>query len=375
MDRSVAEGAPVVTAWSAVSPFGIGRDAFTTGVRAGASTARALGGEHGVTPVDEACLVPGFDVRAVLGRNGTRNVDRVSGLALAAARELLPQDTKGTEGTQGSADDAESRDRDDTAVVLATSGTVQEMRDFTRSSLLETRPFYVNPGAVPSGVPNCAAGLVAIWHRLRGPNATITTGRTAGLHALAYARRLLTAGRARQVVVGASEEYSAMRAWLEFHHHAPAPPGVLGEGSALFLLERWTRHSPPPLVAVLGVESQVCLDGDVEEALRRCLLEGLRRHGISPDEVWAASTSHAAGDLGRQERAAVTSLFGEQPLTRVPDLTPIGETGSATGAFQVAAVLSRREPAGEGAGRIAVVTSVDSGGTLGCGLFRLLPSR
>lgn len=352
-------GPLVISAWSAVSPFGIGRAAFEAGISTGADTIRKVEPRHGEVPHDKACPVPGFDVRAILGRKGTRKMDRVSGLAVVAAGELLAEAGTGT-------------DPMGTATVLGTSGTAQQMRDFTRSSLLAAKPFYVDPEVIPNGVMNCAAGQVAIWHGLKGPNTTVATGRTAGLIALGYACRLLATGRARRVLAGAAEEYSATRAWLEFHRDA-ARTAVLGEGCALFLVEPVSalEGSPrAPLLEVLGVESQVCLDDDVRGALRRCVLDALDRYSVRPGEVAAVSLSGAAGDLGHQEREAVLSLFGTDVAARVPSVCAVGETASASAAFQLAALLSTRLQLSADSGRVAAVTSVEPGGTLSCGLFR-----
>jgi 3-oxoacyl-[acyl-carrier-protein] synthase II len=362
MKNNAEDGLPVISSWSAVSPFGIGREAFEVGIRTGTITARVVEPHYGKVPQDKVCLVPNFDVREVLGRKRTRSMDRVSGLAVTTVRELLIEAEELVDPTE-------------TAVVLGTSGTAQKMRNFTRSSLLAAKPFYVDPGVVPSGVMNCAAGLIAIWHQLKGPNATIATGRTAGLFALAYACRLLATGRARRAIVGAAEEYSSTRAWLEFHRNAPAPAAVLGEGCTMYLVEPMTalnHTSRSPLVEVLGIESQVCPADDIRASMRRCLLEALKRYTVNHDDVWAVCVSEAAGELGHQEREAVKSVFGAAALRQVPSTAPIGETASASAAFQIAALLSTTERPSAGTGRVAAITSVDPGGTLSCGLFRFL---
>ncbi|MCP2256517.1 3-oxoacyl-[acyl-carrier-protein] synthase II [Streptoalloteichus tenebrarius] len=362
MDVSAAREPLVVSAWSAVSPFGIGRDAFAAGVRSGAGTARRVAESHGEVPHDHACLVPDFDVRAVLGRKGTRSMDRVSGLAVATARELL-------------AGVGDLGDPTRTGVVLGTSGTAQQMRDFTRDSLLGSRPFHVNPAIVPNGVMNHAASQIAIWHDLRGPNATVATGRTSGLSALAYARGLLRSGRARRVLVGAAEEYSATRAWLE--HHRTSERLALGEGCALFLLESGSAArdgARRPLLEVLAVESQVALGDDVGPALRQCLVDALDRAAVRPEEIGVVRHSAAPGDLGRQEVEAVRSLVGAEALTRAPDVACLGETSSVVAAFQLAALLSVAPTRG-GVGDVAAITSVTDEGTVACGLFRLVRDR
>lgn len=172
-DTTSAVRGPVITAWSAVSPFGIGRSAFAEGMHEGGETAVPIDPEQWKVPDERARLVPGFSPREVLGRKGTRSMDRVTGLAVSAVGALL--------------DDAE-RNRlvatgERGAIVLGTTtGSAQSMMDFTRDSLTGEQPYFVDPAQMPNTVMNCAAGQCAIWHRIQGPNATIAawpTGRAA----------------------------------------------------------------------------------------------------------------------------------------------------------------------------------------------------
>ncbi|RSS80814.1 beta-ketoacyl synthase N-terminal-like domain-containing protein [Streptomyces sp. WAC06614] len=361
---------PVITAWSAVSPYGIGRAAFADGLRERRTTVTELGPEHGTLPGGAGHVVPGFSVREVLGKKGTRSMDRVTGLAVAAAGALLDDSPRNRAVGTG----------EGAAFALGTTtGSAQSMMDFTRDSFTGEQPFFVDPARFPNTVMNCAAGQSAIWFRLKGPNATIAGGRTAGLHALNYSRRLLGAGRARTVLCGAAEEFSQARAWLEHHSGdqpadgTPAAP-ALGEGCAMLLVEPHTPEDAdqPVLAEVLAVELGVVLDGDPGPALVACLRAALRRAGVAPSEVAAVARSGAPGREGLREADAVHEVFG---AVGPADLTPtglIGDTGAAAAAFQAAALLSYAEdrPA-EAAGRIGVITSVDRTGTVGCALLGL----
>ncbi|MFF8945458.1 beta-ketoacyl synthase N-terminal-like domain-containing protein [Streptomyces sp. NPDC014864] len=365
-DTGTGTGRPVITAWSAVSPYGIGRAAYAEGLRERRGTVTGLGPEHGPTPDGVGCVVPAFGVREVLGKKGTRSMDRVTGLAVTAAGALL--------------DDAE-RNRavgtgEGAAFALGTTtGSAQSMMDFTRDSLTGDQPFFVDPARFPNTVMNCAAGQSAIWYRLKGPNATIAGGRTAGLHALNYARRLLGSGRARTVLCGAAEEFSPARAWLEHHcadGTAAAPP--LGEGCAMLLVEPHAPDDPgqPVLAEVLAVELGVVLHGDTRPALVACLRSALRRAGVAPDRVTAVARSGAPGREGRGEAEAVREVLGAADAADVSPTALIGDTGAAAAAFQAAALLSYAadRPAGP-AGRVGVITSVDRSGSVGCALLGL----
>lgn len=357
-------GRPVITAWSAVSPFGIGRTVFAEGVRERRSTVAALGADGAGGPRDEACVVPAFDVRAVLGKKGTRSMDRVTGLAVTAVGALL--------------DDAE-RNRavgtgEGAALALGTTtGSAQSMMDFTRESLTGDQPFFVDPARFPNTVMNCAAGQSAIWYQLKGPNTTIAGGRTAGLHALNYSRRLLAAGRAQTVLCGAAEEYSTARAWLEHHSGdgAQAPP--LGEGCAVLLVEPAAGDDAgqPVLAEILAVELGVVLRDDVAGSLVACLRGALRRSGVGITEIVAVARSGAPGAEGDAEAAVVGELPAGVEAADLTQVGLIGDTGAASAAFQTAALLAHAEDDPAVAGKVGLVTSVDRSGTVGCALLRL----
>ncbi|GGQ06484.1 beta-ketoacyl synthase N-terminal-like domain-containing protein [Streptosporangium pseudovulgare] len=334
---------PVIAAWSAVSPLGMGRAAFTEGLRAG-RTAAAPVDPGWDAPVEEACLVPGFDVKAVLGRKGTRSMDRVTGLAVTAVGQLL-------DGARGD---------ERTALVLGTStGSAQSIMDFTRDSLTGARPHLVDPARFPNTVMNCAAGQCAIWHGIQGPNVTLAAGRASGLLALRYALRLQRNDHAEAVLVGAVEEFSHARAWLE--HRARTPAGLLGEGCAVLRLER--RGDGP--AEVLGVETAVYHEpAAVGPTVTGLVARALARAGVTADDVTLLSHSGMDGEAD----GARAALPGAET---VPCAEVIGDTSAASAAFQVAAVLAAAENHPEPAPRTAVVTAVDHDGVAAAAVLRL----
>jgi 3-oxoacyl-[acyl-carrier-protein] synthase II len=341
---------PVVSAWSAVSPYGVGRTAFVEGIRAGRAVAAGAS-----EPDLPGVVVPGFSAREVLGRKGTRSMDRTTALAVAAIGQLADERAgRGTAFGPG------------TALVLGTTtGSVQSMMDFTRDSLVEERPYFVDPARFPNTVMNCAAGQCAIWHRLTGPNTTIAGGRASALSALSYARRLQQAGRASAVLCGATEEASPWRTRLD--RYAGGDAHRLGEGCAVLLLE-------PPDTAdrgqadVLSIRLDVCHDGDLRSALAACLHRAMQDAGIRPADIGVVAPSQPGSVPGKQEEAAIADLVGghEPAVIRTTEL--IGDAGAATGALQLAAVLAA--PPADPAAPVALVTTVDVDGVVGCVLLR-----
>ena len=354
----------VITAWSAVSPFGLGPEAFEAALRGGATSAASAVPEAWGVPEQEVCRVPDDALGHVLSRKGTRSMDRVTALAVATVGRLL--DDRERHGAVATGEGL--------ALVLGTTtGSAQSMMDFTRESFLGKMPFFVDPARFPNTVMNCAAGQSAIWHCLKGPNATVAGGRIAGLHALNYARRLLRAGRAEAVLCGAVEELSRARCWLEWHSRPAGESGaVSGEGCAVFLVELAAATPVPgrrPLADVLTVDFGTFTGDGAATALEACIGRALHRATLTPDTIWAVAPSGA----GEAEQAALDAVLGSRATVQVRPVELIGDTRAAAAAFQIAAVLAVAAERPDPAGRLALITAVDAEGVVGCALLRIRP--
>ena len=357
---------PVITGWSAVSPYGIGREAFLEGARTGRATVAKLDTEQWDGGPDElACLVPGFSAREVLGKKGTRSMDRVTGLAVATVRELL-RDELGEDGPY-------TADEGAALVLGTTTGSAQSMMDLTRDTWVNEKPFYIDPSQFPNTVMNCAAGQCAIWYGLKGPNTTVAAGRASGLLALNYARRLLNSGRATTVLCGAVEEYSTARSWLEWHTRRPDEGAtVLGEGCAVLRLDHPHTTTHTPLAELITVTSAVVGPHGITPSLTQLITNTLNRTGLTPNDIWALSPSTPAGTAGDHERHALNHVFHHHTPHRIPAPGPIGDTAAATATFQIITLLTHAHHNPAPPGRIALITAVDRDGVLACALLRLL---
>jgi 3-oxoacyl-[acyl-carrier-protein] synthase II len=343
----------VISGWAAVSPFGPVSADFTTGLGDGQ---RASG--------EASRHILGFDVREVLGRKGTRAMDRQTALAVAATGQLLAG--QGGERIGGVGPES--------AMVLGTvTASAQSMMDFARDSLTEDKPYHVDPARFPNTVLNCAAARCAIWHQLKGPNTTVSAGRASGLLALNYARRLLRSGRAEVVLCGAVEELSPARSWLE------SDAGPLGEGCAMVLLEPLGRpgeHGRAELAEVLTLEFGFYgKPSDIRPALATCVRRALVAANETPDQVWAVASSGGPGPVGAGEAAALADVVGDRVPVRLHSTELVGDTNGASAAFALIALVGNAgRAAREAHGRTALVTSVDRDGVVGCALLRLGPA-
>jgi 3-oxoacyl-[acyl-carrier-protein] synthase II len=327
----------VITAWSAVSGFGYGAAAFTEGLRAGRAVHR----------------VPDFDIAERLGAKGTGSMDRSSALAVEAVGLLLESPLQATICCHhGAATNRCLRTDERTGVVLGTtSGSTHTQFEFTRESLIRRKPYLVNPAVMPYALMNSAAAQCAIRHGFTGPNTTIANGRLSMLAILRYATRLLGAGRASGLVCGAVEEYSDTRAAVERAAWGLARDYRFGEGAAVLYLE---PDGPGP-AEVLRVDTRL---GGLAESLRDTLA------GVDPGEIGTVVLASA----DPAERAAVDAVLARRPDVMLNPAELTGDTGAATGAFQLAALLAVARPG------LAVVTGLDRDGTAGSALLRVTGS-
>jgi 3-oxoacyl-[acyl-carrier-protein] synthase II len=337
----------LIFAWSALSPYGHGRTAFVEGMATGRPA--PLTSTEDDWAAAEARVVPDFDVVEQLGRKGTGSMDRTSALAVATVR-AMQRDENGSV-----LPDAR------TGVVLATtSGSTRTQFEFTRDSLTRRKPYFVNPAQMPFALMNSAAAQAAMWHGLTGPNSTVAAGRNSGAAVLRYAVRLLRTGRASGVFAGAVEEHSGARELLENGQ-------TLGEGAVLFFLQTAAMGNRGALAEVVATDTRF-IDG----APRRALAASLRHvmAGVAADELWGLAHSSATPELSEVEDDATGEVLGQWNAVRPGRL--IGDTGAASGAFGLAALLARAEDDRSARGRLAVATSVDSDGTAGAVVIRLV---
>ncbi|MFF4016224.1 beta-ketoacyl synthase N-terminal-like domain-containing protein [Streptomyces sp. NPDC001843] len=349
----------VFSAWSAVSPYGVGSAAYGAGIGAATSALTEVDHEMYPGPYERAGLVPDFTAAGALGKKGTRTMDRVTALAVSTFGQLLEDCGPPL---------VERPER--VALVLGTgSGSVQSIMDFTRDSLTGERPYLVDPARFPNTVMNRAAGQSAIWHGIKGPNTTIAGGWLTGLLVLGYAARLYRGGHCERVLCGAAEEYSVQRAWLEWHAADGGPRPPLGEGGTAWLLEpaaAATAAGRTPLARLLGTRFRAYhRPEDAGEALTRCVRALLDDAGADGARVRFVVP---LGTEGEEDAVRQALPVGASPeWIRCRPL--LGDTSAAATGFQTAAVLAL---AGEGrlpAGAIALVTGIDRDGTVGCALL------
>ncbi|MFC0435598.1 beta-ketoacyl synthase N-terminal-like domain-containing protein [Kutzneria buriramensis] len=307
-------------------------------------------------------LVPEFSLADHIGKRGTKHLDRMTAFGLVAAKLALADDGAEENGAR-------------TGVVLATStGSVRSLAAIARDTLVQDKPYQVNPAHFPNTVMNSCAGQIAIWHGLRGVNATLAGGQVSSLFAFRYARTAIGQRLADRLLVGGVEEASPAVAWAWHKSGALRADTAVGEGCALVAVEdaeRAAERGRPILAHLLACEVGYHHGGDrtsMAGALASRVERALSRSGVRPDEVDVVSLgAHNHVGLDRIEQRAVLAALGRQPrVLRIADR--LGETYSASGMMQLVALL--REWARGGADRVALIPSVGRDGNLGCLVVR-----
>jgi 3-oxoacyl-[acyl-carrier-protein] synthase II len=360
----------VISGFGVLSPIGIGADRFEEGMSSGRAGKRVVTNlfSTAVTP-SEVGFIEEFHAASFLGTKGTRFFDRTTSLVVAACGMALQ--------SGGLTITDENRGRVGVAVGTST-GSIKSMCDFIQDTLVQERPYLVNPVLFPNTVINCAAGQAAIWHGLKGVNATLSGGELSGLMSLRYACMTLRQGYADSILVGSVEELCPQTV------HGVHAAGLLcenefmGEGCAMFLLEptdEARRHGRQPMAEVLACEVSLCdepLPGsDFRHQFAACIKRALDRAGVTPREVTTVFSGIAAsGRLAATELEAVGMAIGDSPVNVVRITELVGDCYSANGSMQLAACLTtfRSQPGGTGR-RVGLISSVSHTGYAGCAVI------
>jgi len=179
-----------------------------------------------------------------------RMLDRVSQFACVAARQALAE----------SHIDLAQADRRRIGVFLGTGMGGSQSSDDGYRSLYEDRSDRVKPFTVLMGMHNAPAAWIGIEHDLRGPNFTYSTACSSSAVAIGEASLQIARGDLDLALAGGAEAplaFGSLKAWEALHTLAAIDAKdasasckpfardrsgmVLGEGSAMLVLEAWER--------------------------------------------------------------------------------------------------------------------------------------
>lgn len=327
-----------VTGYGVVAPCGIGKDAYWQGLLGPGVTASKS------VEIADWDPSPWFD-----NPKEARRADRVEQYALAAAAEAFAQ--AGDVGVDPS--------RFGTIFATGIGGlhTLEEQVQVR----LEKGERRVSPFLVPMMMANAAGAAISMRYTLQGPNETICTACAASTHAIGYAARQIAWGRCDAVATGGSECAATATSLAGFGNmtalsttgasmpfDAKRDGFVMGEGAAVFILERWDHaiaRGATIIAEIMGAASNadahhITAPSPGGTGAIACMRLALDDAGLSPADIAlvnAHGTSTPLNDAA--EAQAVTAVFGERavPVTSGKGVT--GHALGAAGALEAAQVL------------------------------------
>ncbi len=353
----------VVTGMGAVSPNGVGNQAFSEAILAGKSgVGRISRFDPSEVTVQIAGEVRDFDELAWVEKRERKHVSRVLPLALAAATEALTE-----AGVNAASLPLEDRQR--FGVIIGSGGGSQEFTEEQYRLFFHQQYKSMSLFCVPTGVMGTLSSELSVRFGLRGPSHVITTGCTSSTDAFGYSLRQIQSGRADMILSGGADApialgivkgFILMKIMTDSWNHAPERASrpfsvnrdgfVLAEGAWMFVLEEYehARARGAKMLAEIAGYGSTCeafhrvrLQECGEEPARAIEL-AMKQAGIAPanvDYVNLHGTSTQLND--RIETRALKLVLGEAapgvPMSALK--SQIGHPQGACGAAGVAATI------------------------------------
>jgi 3-oxoacyl-[acyl-carrier-protein] synthase II len=353
----------VITGMGCVTPLGIGREAFWSGLTNGRSGIRRIQSfDASSSPVRVAAEIPEFDWEAQLNPKDRKHVPRTVPLALAAAREALAD-------AKISPADLSLAERREIGVELGTGGGglafTEQQYEYWYVGPTTKASVYTIPASTHGGL----SSELSMAFGLRGLSHIVSTGCTSSTDAIAYAAQHIALGRQELMLSGGVDApiapgilaaFNLMTVlttqWNDEPERASRPFSldrsgiVLGEGAWIYVLEELdhARDRGASIYAEITGYGATCdayhrvrlaEDGDEPARAMRLALADAGRVPAEVDYVNLHGTSTLLND--RIETSALKLALNGQ-ATRIPmsaTKSQIGHPQGASGAAGLAAAL------------------------------------
>ena len=338
-----------------------------------------LAGKSGIGPITKfdastfACKiageVKGFDLESYMSAKEARTMDTFIHFGVAAASQAVADAGLPT----GAALDDELANR--IGCVLGSGIGGLQMIEEVHGEFMQRGARRISPFFVPSTIVNMVAGQVSIRFGFKGPNISVVTACTTGLHCIGEAGRMIEYGDADVMVAGGAEStvsplgiggFAAMRA-LSTRNDDPETASrpwdrdrdgfVLGEGAGVMVLEEY-EHAKARGAKIYAELAGYGMSADAShmtapnmDGPRRAMVAALRNAGVNADDVQyvnAHGTSTPLGDLN--ETHAIKAALGAHAHKVVVNSTKsmtghlLGGAGGIESVFTVLALHHQISP-------------------------------
>ena len=353
----------VITGIGAVSPNGIGREAFWQACKGGRSGVRRISlFDPSQFAVQVAGEISGFDEHEYVAPKDRPHVSRVVPLAIAAVRECLAD--AGLEPRRLSREALR-----EFGVMVGSGGGSQEFTEQQYRLYYSGKQKQCSVYVIPTSTIGTLASEISMRFGFRGLSHVISTGCTSSTDALGYAYRHVQSGAIETAVAGGVDApiaplilrgFILMRIlaakWNQCPERASRPFSrdrdgfVLGEGAWFFVLEERERA----LARGARIYGEIAGYGSTCEAYHRVRLEecgeeparamqlAMKEAAMSPEAVQYVNYHGTSTELNdRIETRAMKLAFGKhaQRLAGSSLKSMIGHPQGACGAAGVAATL------------------------------------
>jgi len=309
--------------------------------------------------------VKGFDVDQYLNPKEARRMDIFIQFGMAAGIQAIRD--SGLEITEANAE------RIGVNIGSGIGGLplIEETHDLLR----ESGPRKISPFFIPGSIINMISGNLSIMFGIKGPNLSVVTACTTGLHAIGLSARTIQYGDADVMVCGGAEcavselgvgGFAAARA-LSTRNDDPATASrpwdkgrdgfVLGEGAGVMVLEDY-EHARKRGAKIYAEVAGFGMSGDAyhmtapsTDGPRRSMLNALKDASLNADGVQyinAHGTSTPLGD--KNETDAIKLALGDAAYKLVVNSTKsmtghlLGGAGGVESVFAVLAVHHQISP-------------------------------
>jgi len=313
--------------------------------------------------------VKGFDLESYISAKEARSMDAFIHFGIAAAAQAV-QDA-GLPTGESLTDEQATR----IGCVIGSGIGGLPLIENTHAELEARGPRRITPFFVPASIINMVAGHVSMRFGFKGPNLSVVTACTTGLHCIGEAGRMIEYGDADVVVAGGTEStvsplgvggFAAMRA-LSTRNDDPKTASrpwdkdrdgfVLGEGAGVMVLEEY-EHAKARGAKIYAELSGYGMSADAGhmtapnmDGPRRAMLNALRNAGVNADQIDylnAHGTSTPLGDIN--ETNAIKAALGDHAKKTVVSSTKsmtghlLGGAGGIESVFTVLALHHQKVP-------------------------------
>lgn len=354
----------VVTGLGAVSPIGKNvAQSWENALNGVSGIARITKFDASSLPTQIAGEVKDFDVNEYMTAKEARHFDTFIHYGIAASLQAFAD--SGLEITPENAEQVG-------CIVSSGIGGLPLIEN-THTELVERGVKRVTPFFVPGSIINMISGQLSIMKGLKGPNLSVVTACTTGLHSIGEASRIIEYGDADVMLAGGAEStvsplgvggFCAARA-LSTRNDDPATASrpwdkdrdgfVLGEGAGVLVLEE-LEHAKKRGAKIYAEIIGYGRSGDAShitapntDGPKRSMVNALKNAQLNADQIQLINAHGTSTPLGdKNETEAIKLTFGDTAKKLVVNSTKsmtghlLGGAGGLESVFTVLSVYHQK---------------------------------